>query len=138
MKHKETKRQLTDKDRDAALRLIVCGLSTSEIADTMRISRSTVSYIRQAHTACIEKDWSTLQKLSTTCRTVVDWAMRVTGTDKDFENLFKEEEPTPAPEQSESVPAPTTEQITREDFLTLSNTLQDMCYLLTEIRDMLK
>ena len=136
MKHKETKRQLTDKDRDAVLRLIVCGLSTSEIADTMRISRSTVSYVRQAHTACIEKDWSTLQKLSTTCRTVVDWAMRVTGTDKDFENLFKDEEP--ASEQSESVPAPTTEQITREDFLTLSSTMQDICYLLTEIRDMLK
>lgn len=136
MQQEKQKRYLTDKDRDDILKLIVCGLSTKEIADIMHISTSTVSYVRQAHTACMNKDWSTLQKLSTVVRTTVDWAMRVTGTDKVFEETFKTapEETTPTPEQS----APSNETISREDFLTLSNTLQDICYLLTEIRDMLK
>ena len=69
---KQSKWRLTDKDRDQVLKLIVCGLPTKEIAEIMHVSTSTVSYIRQAHTACINQDWSVLQKLSMDCRLTVD------------------------------------------------------------------
>ena len=132
MKPETTKHTLTDVERDQVLKLITCGLPTDEIAGIMHISTSTVSYIRQAHPACVNKDWSTLQKLSTANRKVVDWAMKVTGTDKVFEDTFdKPEEPAPAPVVVE--PA-----ITREDFLSLQTALQDIIYLMTEIRDALK
>lgn len=134
-KVKTPKRHLTDSDRDAILRLTGCGLSAKEISDTMRIGLSTVHNVRQSHKACVKKDWSTLQKLSTICRATVDWAMKVTGADKEFEELFKEPEQTVA---ETTAPAPVAESITREEFLSLSNTLQDICYLLTEIRDLLK
>jgi len=128
--------RLADKDRDAVLKLLVCGLPTHEIADIMHISKSSVCYIRQAHTACVNKDWSTLQKLSTENRLVVDWAMKVTGTDAVFLETFSEPDT-----QNEKTPEPATAvepTITREDFLQLNNTLQDIVYLLTEIRDILK
>lgn len=135
---KQSKWKLTDKDRDQVLKLMTCGLPTKEIADIMHISTSTVCYIRQAHTACINKDWSTLQRLSLDSRPTVDWAMRVTGTDKVFEETFPKE-PEPEVETPKTEPATVVEPaITREDFLQLSNTLQDIVYLLTEIRDTLK
>jgi transcriptional regulator with XRE-family HTH domain len=133
------KPRLTDEDRNHCLRLIGCGLSTDEIAKIMHISKSTVSYIRQAHNACLAQDWSTLQRLSLEVKSTVEWAMKLTGADKVFEETFKDENE--EPEQNVEVPAPTTnvpETITREDFLSLSNTLQDISYLLTEIRDILK
>lgn len=136
-KTKTQRRVLTDADRDNALRLIGCGLSNVEIADIMHISDSTVANIRNAHTACIYRDWSTLQKLSTFVRPTVDWAMKLTGADKVFEETFpKEQGETPADVQVESTTAP--ETITKEDFVSLQNTLQDICYLLTEIRDIIK
>ena len=138
METERTKRHITDKDRDDVLKLLTCGLSTQEIAEIMHISKSTVSYIRQAHTACVNKDWSTLQRLSTSISAITEWAMKVTGLDKEFLETFpKEPEEQPA---QESAPAPVVvEPIrTREDFMTLSNTMQDICCLLTEIRDMLK
>jgi transcriptional regulator with XRE-family HTH domain len=135
---KPSKHYLTDDERNNVLKLMTCGLPTDEIAGIMRISKSTVSYIRQAHTACINQDWSTLQKLSTTCRAVVDWAMRVTGTDKVFLKEFPKAEPdyeleAPAPE-----PKPAPETITRADFDYLKQSLSDICSLLIEIRDILK
>ena len=134
------KPRLTDEDRNNCLRLINCGLSTAEIAGIMHISKSTVSYIRQAHTACLAKDWSTLQKISVEVKSTVEWAMKLTGMDKVFEEEFPKE-PEPDIAVPTQVPGPTvgsTENITREDFLQLSNTMQDICYLLTEIRDILK
>lgn len=130
----KTKRYLTDSDRDAVLRLIGCGLTSKEIADTLRISISTVSYVRQAHNACLKTDWSALQKLSTVCRSTVDWAMKVTGTDKVFTETFGE----PGAQDETTEPEPVAPSITKEDISSLQNTLQDICYLLTEIRDLLK
>lgn len=135
MKPETSKHRITDKDRDQVLKLMTCGLPTKEIAEIMKISTSTISYIRQAHTACINKDWSTLQKLSLDSRAVVDWAMNVTGTDRVFLETFGEPNEQKAPEPAPAVVEPA---MTKEDFLQLSNTLQDIVYLLTEIRDTLK
>ena len=131
----ETKKHwLTDRDRDAVLKLIGCGLTMVEIAEISHISRSSIQYIRQAHTACINEDWSTLQRLSTVIRPTVDWAMKVTGKDKAFLEAFpKEDTPTEAPKTE---PAPVV--VTREDFLAMYATMQDIRSLLSEIRDILK
>ena len=135
------KHTLSDDERNQVLKLINCGLATREIADIMHISTSTVSYIRQAHTACIDKDWTTLQKLSTSPASAsVEWAMKITGVDKLFKKTFGEpktaDESVKEPEQTTA--APVVETISKEDFNVLSATLQDICYLLTEIRDTLK
>ncbi len=132
------KHNLSDEERNQCLRLMNCGITTQEIADIMHISKSTVSYIRQAHTACLAKDWDTLQKLSTTGhRPVVDWAMKITGADKIFEETFKKpEEPVKEVAREEDIVV--TEPITREDVLAMYGTLQDIRSLLVEIRDMLK
>ena len=132
MKPESTKHRLTDKDRDAVLKLIVCGLSTEEIKDILHFSASTISYIRQAHNACMKQDWSTLQKLSLDTRATVDWAMKVTGTDKVFQETFGE----PSGCDEPAVPAP--EYATKEDFLAMYATMQDVRNLLIEIRDALK
>lgn len=138
-----TRPRMTDEDRNRVLRLIGCGLPTAEIADIMHISKSTVSYIRQAHNACLAQDWSTLQRLSLEVKSIVDWAMKITGVDKVFEEFQKTPEPTvtvPVGIVTDSTAKEPSDHtnITREDFLTLSNTMQDICYLLTEIRDILK
>lgn len=131
------KHNLSDEERNQCLKLITCGLPTNEIADIMHISKSSVSYIRQAHTACISKDWDTLQRLSTSgSRPAVDWAMRLTGADKEFLETFgtpDKYKPTDGP----VVDVPT-DPITREDILAMYATLQDIRSLLTEIRDTLK
>jgi hypothetical protein len=133
-KPKTTRHTITDADRDHVLKLCGCGLTNNEIANMLHISSRSVTNIRMAHAACIRQDWSALQKLSTTIRPTVDWAMQVTGVDKVFAETFpKEDVPTETPPVT---PAP--ETITREEFQTLSTTLQDICYLLTEIRDLLK
>ena len=133
------KRTLTDTDRDTCLKLINCGLSNTEIVNIMHISLSTIQYIKQAHKACVNQDWNTLQKLSTCVRPTVDWAMKITGTDKAFLETFGKPK-----EQSEPVTGPTVDYtavpdpITREDFLGMYATMQDIRSLLVEIRDILK
>lgn len=135
------KHNLSDEERNQILRLMNCGLATQEIADIMHVSKSSVSYIRQAHTACIDKDWSTLQRLSTSgSRPAVEWAMKLTGVDKIFEETFKTpgekvEEPT---EVAEDGKITETAASTREDFLAMYATMQDIRSLLVEIRDVLK
>lgn len=131
------KHNLSDEERNQCLRLMNCGLATQEIAEIMHISKSTVSYIRQSHTACLAKDWDTLQKLSTTGhRPVVDWAMKITGADKEFLETFgKPTEPVEVAEAGKIVDNP---PITRDDFLAMYATMQDIRSLLTEIRDTLK
>jgi hypothetical protein len=131
---------LSDEERNQCLRLINCGLDTREIAGIMHVSTSTVSYIRQAHTACLAKDWSTLQKLSTSpAAASARWAMKVTGVDKLFEETFKKpEEPKEVFEVAEEGKVADTLPITRDDILAMYGTLQDIRSLLVEIRDMLK
>lgn len=140
MKSTSTKHRLTEKERNDVLKLIMGGLSTEDIADILHISNSSVSYIRQAYNACLTQDWSTLQRISTSSRATVDWAMKLTGTDKVFAETFPKEEEkledTEPVQEPAHTPAPDT--ITREEFLSLTTTLQDICYLLTEIRDILK
>lgn len=131
------KPRLTDDDRNNCLRLINCGLSTNEIATIMRISKSTVSYIRQAHTACLAKDWSTLQRLSIEVKSTVEWAMKLTGMDKVFEEEFLKEPEQPEPE----VEAPKVEPVPYihpGNLYEMYEVLTDIRSLLTEIRDILK
>ena len=135
VKPESSRHWYSDDDRARVIRLFDAGLSATEVADTLKISKSVVYFIKQAYTACVKQDWSTLQKLSITHRTTVDWAMRFTGTDK----IFAEFEKTPEKDVKTPAESPDdAEVITREDFLSLQNTLQDICYLLTEIRDALK
>lgn len=135
------KHNLSDEERNQILKLMNCGLATQEIADIMHVSKSSISYIRQAHTACVDKDWSALQRLSTSgSRPAVEWAMKLTGVDKIFEETFKKprenvEEPVAVAEEGKVVD---TLPITREDFLAMYATMQDIRSLLTEIRDVLK
>lgn len=134
------RRWLTDNDRDNVLKLLGCGLKVREIVDITHFSRASIDYIKQAHTACVNQDWSTLQRLSTQIRPTVDWAMRVTGTDKVFLETFKKE-----PEKTEEpVTGPTVDEtaipdpITREDFVSMYAAMSDIRNLLIEIRDILK
>lgn len=129
------KHNLTDRDRDQVLKLLVCGLPTKEIAEIMHISTSSVSYIRQAHTACMNKDWDILCRLYKDSRTLVEWALKATGTEKEFAEMFTSE---PIPEVEAPKPEPVPETPTREDFYAMYATLQDIRSLLTDIRDMLK
>lgn len=129
------RRSYTDEDREKALKLIGHGLSHNEVGKMLGIYRGTVDNIALAYEACLKQDWSTLQKLSTTAKATVTWAMKKTGTDEIFARFFPKDD---VPDEPAPVVSPPTETITREDFLTLTNTLQDICYLLTEIRDALK
>ena len=132
------KHHLSDEERNQILKLINCALPTREIAKIMHISNSTVSYVRQAHTACIDKDWNTLQRLSAgPARATTAWAMKITGTDKVFLETFGKpvDEPVEVAEEGKVV---ATASITREDFLAMYATMQDIRSLLTEIRDTLK
>ena len=128
------KHTLSDEERAQVLKLLNCGLPANEIADIMHISKTTVAYIRQAHTACLAQDWSTLQRLSKDCRLTTEWALRITGTDKVFKETFGEPKTEKEPEQI----APAVETITKEDFYAAYATLQDIRSLLVEIRDILK
>ena len=136
-----TKHHLSDEERNQILKLINCALTTKEIADIMHISKSSVGYVRQAHSACLTQDWDTLQRLSTSgVRPTVDWAMKITGADKVFAETFKK--PTEPVEQDEVAEEGMTEvvpeTITKEDFYAAYATLQDIRSLLVEIRDILK
>lgn len=137
MNSENTKRKrnhYTDADRDKVLMMLEGGLSQADIIKILDMPRSAVNNVSLSYTACIKHDWSALQRLSTRARPTVDWAMKKTGTDTIFAELFpKEDVPT---ETSTATPAP--DSITREEFQKISTTLQDICYLLTEIRDLLK
>ena len=127
---------LTDADRDNILRLYECGLSAKEIAPIMKISKSAIQYIKQAHTACVEKDWSTLQRLSTYCRPTVDWAMKLTGTDEVF---LKEFPKVDEPKQNETEPVVANDgPLHPLNAYEIYSVLTDIRSLLTEIRDILK
>lgn len=130
------KHTITDADRDACLKLSGCGLQTHEIVNIMHISRTTVYTILQAHKACIAKDWSTLQKLSVPYRPTVDWAMKVTGTDKVFLETFgtpDKYKPTDGP----VVDTPT-DTVDPRNLYEMFEVLCDIRGLLIDIRDMLK
>jgi hypothetical protein len=114
--------------------LFEAGLSAAEIVPIVKISKAVVYTIRQAHQACIKRDWSTLQKMSVSNRATVDWAMKVTGADKVFLETFPKEDVEP------EAPAPVVPEpvITIDDFLAMYAVMQDVRSLLTEIRDTLK
>lgn len=127
------KRILTHADRDIILKLSKSGLNAIEITELTHCGRSTIYHTLQAHEACVAKDWSTIQRLSKTAAAAVEWAMKVTGTDKAFLETFGE--PNTA-EEPVATPAP--EVITRDDILAMYAVMQDVRALLTEIRDTLK
>ena len=79
MKDLNTKRKLTDEDRNQCLKLITCGLSAQDIADIMKFSRSAVAFIKQTYNACLSKDFDTLRRLSASHNSTVVWAMQLTG-----------------------------------------------------------
>ena len=136
MKDLTTKRNLTDDDRNNCLKLLSCGLSASEIADIMGVSASTVYYIRQAHAACLSKDFDTLRMLDKKCSPVVRWATQLTNTAFPDEAVPVVEEPV-TPAEPEEKPAANT-ILTREFMLATFDALSDIRNLLTEIRDLLK
>lgn len=135
MKPEITRHRLTDADRNACLKLLTCELSTDEIVDIMHISRSTVSYIRQAYNACLSRNWSILQKLSCDSRATVDWAMKITGVDKEALEIFGK----PENEKVESEPVVETATAAQnKQFIALYDTLLDIRNLLADIRNMLQ
>ena len=142
MKDLNIKRNLTDDDRNKCLKLVSCGLSAAEIADIMGVSNSTVYYIRQAHTACLNKDFDTLNTLSKKCYPVVQWATQLTGVTFPDEEIPVTEEPivpeeSAAPTEPEEKPT-AADILTREFMLATFDALSDIRNLLTEIRDILK
>ena len=143
-KYPAQRHYLTDADRNAAIKMLDCGLSVDEISGILHISNSSINYLRQAIQACNDHDWNTLQKLSTRLKPTVDWALRVTGTDKllaeELASQAKQLEEAKAVEEPEvEVPVnkPATPIITREDFYALYAEMQDIRSLLTDIRDVL-
>ena len=135
MKDTNTKRRLTDEDRNTCLKLITCGLSCQEIADIVKSSRSAVAFIKQTYTACLNKDFDTLRRLSASHHSTVVWAMQLTGI----------EFPDDAPVVSEPKTLDNAEEkpnandiLTREFMLSTFDVLSDIRNLLTEIRDILK
>ena len=136
MKDLNTKRNLTDDDRNHCLKMLSCGLSTAEIAEIMGVSTSTVYYVRQAHTACLSKDFDTLRMLAKKCYPVVHWATQLTNTALPDEEIPVVEEP-----EVKSVPEEKPDAhaiITREFMLAAFDVFSDIRNLLTEIRDILK
>lgn len=135
---------ITNTDRDKVVILHNRGLKTKDISDMLHISKSSVNYILQAYNACINADRVTLQKLIKLCRPTVDWAIKITNAAEIFRTPEPEPEPEPEipeiditdfePENKE--PTPVT--VTREDFLAMYATLQDIRSLLIEIRDSVK
>ena len=135
MKDLNTKRRLTDEDRNQCLKLITCGLSTQDIADIMKCSRSAVAFIKQTYNACLSKDFDTLRRLSTNHNSTVLWAMQLTGITFP-DNAPAVSEPK-VPDKAEEKPSADA-VITREFMLATFDALSDIRNLLTEIRDILK
>lgn len=135
MKPEKNRYYLLNSDRDNVLRLLGCGLSTSEIANMLGISKSTVSYVRQAHNACITKDAEALRRLTTFVKPTVEWAMKVTGTDVSILDKPVPVEEAPATvEEAPVVDVPTN----NDDIVAMRGLLSGIYNMLTEIHDMLK
>lgn len=130
---KSKKAHITDSDRDNILQLHKCGISTKQIESMLHISRSSINYILHAHRACVEKDYYDLRNLMKHFKPTVAWAMKVTNTDPSvLDNLPEEVKPT----EKVADPAITSETVTREDFLAILTTLQNIRNLLIELREM--
>lgn len=135
MRDLTNRRRLTDEDRNQCLKLITCGLSTQDIADIMKSSRSAVAFIKQTYNACLSKDFDTLRRLSASHNSTVVWAMQLTGiTFPDNAPVVKEPK---VPDKTEEKPTADT-IISREFMLATFDALSDIRSLLTEIRDILK
>ena len=136
------RRRLTDEDRNACMKLSACGLSNQEIADIMKVSYSSVAYIKQIYAACLDKDFDILRRLSANHTPTISWAMQLTGIEFPCEEIQPMEEPT-VPEESvvqtgpEEKPA-AADILTREFMLAAFDVFSDIRSLLTEIRDILK
>lgn len=127
---------LTDDERNAVLKLTGCGLTNQDIADILHISYSSVAYIKQAYTACLDKDFDTLRRLSKISNPSVVWAMQVTGTSFPQDEVTEEEPDVQGgPEEKSGVDE---NIVTREFMLATFDALSDIRNLLTEIRDILK
>lgn len=129
------KKTLTDADRDTCLKLLGCGLSTLEIVNVMHISKSTVSNIRQCHTACVNKDWGTVRRLSVTLKPTVEWALKVTNSVDEYQKAC---DATLAELVGGTEEEPVSATVTAEDVQNINGLLSGIYNLLTEIRDMLK
>lgn len=134
MKTEKNRYYLLNSDRDNVLRLIGCGLSTSEIAKMLGMSKSTVSYINQAYNACVKKDVEALRKLTTFVKPTVEWAMQVTGTDA---SILEEPVIVDVPETAEEAPV-VNDPHKPDDIATIVGLLSGIYNMLTDIRDMLK
>lgn len=137
MNELHTRKRMTDADRTNCLKLFECGLSVKEVADIMKVSTSAVSYVRQAHNACLEKDFDTLRKLSVGHGSTAAWAMNLTNTAFPEDVIAVKEPETAAYDANETKIIPDS-VITREFMLATFEVVSDIRNLLTEIRDMLK
>ena len=124
----------TDKDRDNVLFLSNNGVSTSHIVNMLGIAKSSVQNIKRAYTLCLTKQYEALSLMCRYTKPTVEWAMRVTNTApaviEPYLNASK-------PVEKVADPAVIPETVTREDFLAMYATMQDVRSLLTEIRDVL-
>ena len=122
----------TDKDRDRVLLLSNNGLSTAHIVDMLGIARSSVQNIKRAYTLCLTKQYEALSHMCAYTKPTVEWAMRVTNTDPSvIESYLNATKPVETVTDPGIIPA----TITREDFLAMYATMQDIRSLLVEIRD---
>ena len=121
-----SKHRLTDADRDACLKLLQSGLSCLEISQILPVSRSSVDYVRRAHSACLSQDWDSLRTVAGYCRSTAEWALKVTKSSCCLDMVTT---PKTSNEVSSSVPVGAEE---------VKEMLTDIRNLLTEIRDILK
>ena len=139
MKATNAKMRMTDDARNQCIKLCSYGVSTQEIADIMKVSYSSIAYIKQIYRACVDKDFDTLRRLSANHNSTIQWAMQLTGITFPDEKIQVTEE-SAVPEESavsEEKPA-ATDILTREFMLAAFDALSDIRNLLTEIRDILK
>ena len=136
MKDTAQRRRLTNDDRAACIKLSTCGLSNQEIADILKVSYSSVAYIKQIYAACLDKDFDTLRRLSANHNATIVWATQLTNTTFPDEEIPAVEEP-----EEKSVPAekPSANDILVREFMSATfDVISDIRNLLTEIRDILK
>lgn len=123
MEHaKHTK--ITSEVRDAVLRLNEAGLKSSEIADILNVSSSSVSYTIQCYKAAESNDWKTLHKLIDCQRQSVKWALNKFG-----KTLPDEAVDAPAVVK-ESLPS---EETVPEMYAEIKKALNGIGFLLSEI-----
>lgn len=139
MEKRTPKQHITNADRDKVLILHNHGLKTKDIADMLRISKSSVNYIMQAYEACINADRLTLQKLIKFCRPTVDWAIKITNAAEIFKTPEPEPEPEPEiPEIDITDFEPEQKEPANVDNAAIYTVLCDIRNLLLDIREKLK